>query len=283
MADDIDPTGSPYGDTDALTAAVYEELRALRGAHGRLTVEKFSRYPVLHQICGGRTVLDAFLVFERHLQRTIRKGDQYAVAAAISLAADLDTVTARLEEALGHFEDLNGQERNLRTARRWSDQGLHTIARDLVHLGDVQQRLGSELIEITLSGTRAGGVSMVMWQLTTRHREERAPLVRIWKYQAEPDAQQPPAITYDLDLVESPEATRGPFRVRRFDFALGVPTRRTLASIEAGVVIYRFTIEGRDAPLRAVSFQDDSDLSDFFSVRFAAYLTDATIELITVG
>lgn len=160
---------------------------------------------------------------------------------------------------------------------------MHTLATELVHLDDVQHRLVSELIEIVLSGTREDGVSMVIWQLTTRHHQERAPLVRIWKYRNEADAKKAQDITHDLDLIESPEASKGPFRVRRFDFSIGVPTRRTLASVAAGVVIYRFTIEGRDAPLRAVSFQDDSDLGEVYSVRFTARLTEATIEVVTTS
>jgi len=286
MANDIDPTGSPFGDTDALTAAVYKELRALRGAHGRLTPEKFSRYPVLHHVCGGRNVLDAFNVFTRHLERTIRQGDQYAVAAALSLTADQDTVMARFEDALGHFEDLNGQERNERTARRWSDRGMRTIATDLVHLGDVQLRLGSELIEIELSGSREAGIAMVLWQLTTRHREERAPLVRLgWVHATKRDGhhdhdEPDPSTLYDLDHVPCDEAAKGPFRLRRYEFPLDIPEKRSSAAAKAGDAVYRITIEGRDAPLRAVSFQDDSDLARAYSVKFTAYLTDATIEVV---
>jgi hypothetical protein len=44
--------------------------------------------------------------------------------------------------------------------------------------------------------------------------------------------------------------------------------------------VYRITIEGRDAPLRAVSFQDESNLGERLAVRFTAYLTDATIEVL---
>jgi hypothetical protein len=268
-----------FGDKEQLTTVVYEELIALRGSHGKLTVEKFSKYPALHLVCGGGDVLDAYLRFERELQRYIRRGHRNEVAAALSIIAPWETVLDRLEHVVSQF-DQDGPPRDQRTARRWSDQGMHTIATELVHLQDVQQRLGSELIEIQMSGTYEGGVSMVMWQLTTRHREERAPLIHIWKYRNATDAEPAQDISYDLDRVERPEATKGPFRLRRFDFSIGVPTRRTLTSAEVGSVIYRFSIEGRDAPLRAVSFQDDSDLGAVFTVRFTAYLTDATIELI---
>src|SRR5690242_1742277 len=150
----VGPLGTKFGDKEQLTTVVYEELIALRGEHGTLTVEKFSKYPALHLVCGGGDVLDAFLRFERELQRYIRQGDRNEVAAALSITAPHGTELARFEEVLGHFEDSGGRERHPRTARRWSDRGMHTIATEFVHLQDVQQRLGSELIEIELSGTR---------------------------------------------------------------------------------------------------------------------------------
>jgi hypothetical protein len=266
-----------FGDKEELTTVVLDELTDLRGAHGKLTVEKFSRYPTLHLVCGGGDVLDAFLVFERQLQRYIRHGTRNEAAAALSITADADTVTDRLVEVIGHFE---GDElsKDHRTARRWSDHGMHSIATALVHLGDVQQRLGSELIEIELSGTREGGVSMVIWQLTTRHREERAPLVRLWRF-SEKDADDQ-TTTHDLDQVAFREGSKGPFRLRRYDFALDIPRSLPVAAVKVGDPVYRITIEGRDAPLRAVSFQDDSDLGEVFTVRFTAYLTDATIDVV---
>lgn len=268
-----------FGDKEQLTTVVYEELTALRGAHGKLTAEKFSRYPTLHLVCGGGDGLDAFLVFERQLQRYIRQGNRNEVAAALSIAADADLVINRNLEVLAHFELPSGEERSERTARRWSDQGMHSVATDLVHLGDVQQRLGSELLTIELAGTREGGISLVIWQLTTRHRE-RAPLVRLWHYPRDDAGDRDTTTTYDLDQVESLEGSKGPFRLRGYTFKLEIPKNLTIARVNAGDTIYRISIEGRDAPLRAVSFQDDSALGEFFAIRFSAYLTDATIEVI---
>ena len=271
---------SDFGDKEQLTTVVHEELIALRGSHGKLTVEKFSTYPALHLVCGSGDVLDAFLIFERQLQRYIRHGTRNEAAAALSITADADTVTDRLVEVIGHFEG-DGLTKDQRTARRWSDQGMHAIATELVHLGDVQQRLGGELIEIALSGTREDGVSMVIWQLTTRHREERAPLVRLWRYK--PDDGDAQTTTYDLDQVEFREGTKGPFRLRLYEFTLDIPKDLPLAAVKTGDAVYRVTIEGRDAPLRAVSFQDDSDLRALGSIKFTAYLTDANIEVIKSG
>lgn len=271
--------GTEFGDKEQLTTVVHEELIALRGTHGKLAVEKFSKYPALHLVCGNGDVLDAFLMFERELQRYIRQGNRNEVAAALSIAAPWETVLRRLEAVIHHF-DPDGDGRDQRTARRWSDQGMHTIATELVHLGDVQQRLGSELITIELSGTREGGVTMVIWQLTTRHREERAPFVRLWHYPHEDADDQGTNATYDLDHVEFLESTKGPYRLRRNDVMLNIPKNLPLASVKAGDAVYRISIEGRDAPLRAVSFQDESNLGEVGAIRFTAYLTDATIEMV---
>ncbi|MGC4192926.1 MAG: hypothetical protein QM589_17410 [Thermomicrobiales bacterium] len=247
------------GDTEQLTSAVYGELVALRGAHGKLTVEKFSQYPSLQRVCSAGGVLNAFLRFERELERYVRHGGRNEVAAALSISAPWETVLERLEAVITHvYPDGDGPDQ--RTARRWSDQGMHTIATELVHLADVQQRLGSELITIELSGTYEGEITMAIYQLTTRHPEERAPLVRLWNYPQDDREEQDTTVTYDLDQVESLEGTKGPYRLRCYSFNLEIPKLLALASVKAGVLVYRITIEGRDAPLRAVSFQDESDL-----------------------
>lgn len=274
----VDTLASPLGDPEELTQAVHDELLALRHAPGRLTVEKFSQFPHLRRVCGDGDVLVAYLMFERELQRFIRRGNRYEAAAALSLLAPQDTVLARFEEVLGHFQVPDGPDSD-RTARRWSNRGMKAIAVELVHLADVQIRLGSELTTIELSGTYEDGVFMEMYQLTTRHTEERAPLVRVWHYQPDDTAEQDNTIEHDLDQVESQEGNKGPFRLRLFTFKLDRLKGLHKAPVKAGETVYRFTIEGRDAPLRAVSFQDGSDLSDFFTVRFTTYLTDANLEM----
>lgn len=274
----VGTTTSGLGDTEKLVEAVLEELLALRGAHGKLTVEKFSRYPNLRQVCGDSDELVAFLMFERELERYVRKGNRNEVAAALSISAPWETVLRRLEAVLDHLEP-DGDGRDQRTARRWSDQGMRVLATELVHLADVQIRLGSELTTIELSGEYEDGVSMEIYQLTTRHTEERAPLVHIWHYLPEDAAEQNNTIDYDLDQVDTPEGNKGPFRLRLFAFKLDKLKGLDKAPVNAGEVVYRFSIAGRDAPLRAVSFQDESNLDEFFTVRFTAYLTDATIEV----
>lgn len=269
---------SGLGSTEELVAAVHKELLALRSAHGTLSVEKFSRYPNLRRVCGDNDELVAFLMFERELQRFIRRGNRNEIAAALSIAAPWETVLDRLE-AVTHHLDPDGDGRDQRTARRWSDQGMHTIATELVHLADVQIRLGSELTTIELSGRYEDGIIIDVFQLTTRHTEERAPLVRIWHHPPDDAMEGDNIIVHDLDQVKSTEGTKGPFRLRHHAFRLDTLKGLDKAPVAASETVYRFTVEGRDAPLRAVSFQDESDLGDYFTVRFTAYLTDANIEM----
>lgn len=204
--------GTELSDRGALETAVHDELVALRGAHGRLTIQKFSHYEALRRVCGGGDLLDAFLMFERELKRYITQGNRYEAAAAISITADAEKVLDRLEYVVGHFE-ADGESRDQRTARRWSDEGLKTIATELVYLADVQGRLGGELLTIELAGTSEDGLSMVIWQLTTKHLPDRAPLVRFWQYRHDEVFEQDRSVMYDLDQVEAPEASGAPLRI----------------------------------------------------------------------
>ncbi len=167
--------GLERGDRGALETAVHEELVALRGAYGRLTIQKFNHYETLRRVCGGGDLFEAFMMFEREMRRYIAYGNHDETAAAISIMADADKVLDRLEEVAGHFEG-QGQSKDQRTARRWSDAGLKTIAAELVYLADVQGRLGGELLSIELGGTAEDSLSLVLWQLTAKRLPHRAPL-----------------------------------------------------------------------------------------------------------
>lgn len=133
-----------------LEAQVLSELLALRKAHGRLSIQKFSRFEVLRRVCGGDDLLDGFLLFQRELARYQRAGRNEA-AAALSLCSPADTVLDRLQLTA---EALSGEDwRDQRTARRWSDAGMPVIARDLVYFAQVAGRLGTETLSITLGGS----------------------------------------------------------------------------------------------------------------------------------
>ena len=271
--------GTERGDEDELIAAVYDELVALRGAHGKLTVQKFSQYPTLCRICGGGDLLDAFLDFERQLRRFITTGNRDEVAAALSIAAPTETVLDRLEEVASHFEE-TGQVRDQRTARRWSDRGLRTIATDLAHTADIRGRLGVELLTIEIAGTREAGLRLVVSHLTTRRLDERAPLVRFWKHEGDEVVEQSQGLTIDLDDLSVPEATNETYRLKRYHLQVELPEDLSTAEVDAGDALYSISLEGRDAPMRTVSFMDQSQLGDDLVLRFTTYRTIATVEVV---
>lgn len=277
--DDIDTIVSELGDTDALVAAVHKELVALRGAHGRLTVEKFSQYPALCLVCGGGDLLEAFLAFERELRRYTAEGNRNEVAAAVSITAPAETVLDRLEYVVGHFEE-DGGSRDQRTGRRWSDQGLTTIATETVHVAEVRGRLGSELLTIEISGSRAAGLHLVISQLTNKQLDERAPLVRFWKHQADDLVEQPESLTLDFDDYTAPEVTNDTYRLKRYHIMAELPADLSTADVDIGDALYSISLEGRDAPMRTVTFMDQSDLGDDLVLRFTTYRTIATVEIV---
>lgn len=267
------------GDRSALEQAVHDDLVALRGAHGRLTIQKFSHYEVLRRVCGGGDLYDAFMVFVREMQRYIDHGNRFEAAAALSITADADSVTDRLVEVIAHF---TGDElsKDQRTARRWGDAGLQTIAAELVYLADVQGRLGGELLSIELGGSAETGLSLVLWHLTAKHLPARAPLVRFWQYRHGDGLEPDRTMLYDLDQVVAPEEESAVYRLRRYDFRIDLPQNLAAAVVSAGEAVYRISIEDRDAPMRTVSFMDNSNLGQELAVRFTTYRTHASIEVI---
>lgn len=267
------------GDIDTLTRAVHDELVALRGAHGKLTVQKFSQYPALRRVCGGGDLLDAYLMFERELKRYTATGNRNEAAAAISISAQAETVLDRLELVVCHFE-AEGAVRDQRSGRRWSDQGLKTIATELVHMADVRGRLGQELVTIEISGTRATGLHLILWHLTKKQFDARAPLVRFWKHQGDDLIEQPQELTVDLGQVDAPGASNDTYRQKRYYILAELPAELGTGNVDAGDALYSISIEGPDAPMRTVSFLDQSQLGDDLVLRFTTYRTIATVELV---
>lgn len=266
-------------DLEALTRAVHGELVALRGARGRLTVQKFSQYPALRRVCGGDDLLDAYLMFERELRRYTDTGNRNEAAAAISISAPAETVLDRLEYVVSHFE-AEGPVRDQRSGRRWSNQGLRTIATDLVHMADVRGRLGQELVTIEIAGSRESGLLLVIWHLSKKHLDAHAPLVRFWKHQGDDLIEQPQELTVDLDQVDAPEASNDTYRQKRYRLLVELPAELSTANVDARDALYSISIEGPDAPMRTISFMDQSQLGDGLTLRFTTYRTIATVEVV---
>ncbi|MCO5216668.1 MAG: hypothetical protein M9953_11045 [Thermomicrobiales bacterium] len=271
---------SEFGDTDELIQSVHKELLALRAAHGRLTVEKFSQFPALILVFGGGDLLEAFLGFEREMRRYIAEGNRDAAAAAFSITAPADTVLDRLEYVVTEIEAEDGEFRDQRTGRRWSDRGIKTIAAEMVHVAEVRGRLGSELLTIEISGNWQEGLHLTISQLTNKALDERAPLVRFWKHQGDNLVEQSEGLTLDFDEYKAPEVANDMFRLKRYHIIAEIPDEIDDIKVDLGDTLYSISLEGRDAPMRTVTFVDTSDLGPGLDLQFTTYRTLATVEIV---
>lgn len=264
---------------EQLEAAILDELQALRSAHGTLTVQKFSAFPTLIRVCGGGDLLDAYLTFERELRRFVATGNRNEVAAALSIWADQDSVTARFEEVIGHFEDLDGKDRNQRSARRWSNAGLPTIAVDLAHTADIRGHLGVEMLTIEVTGTRTA-LALTVSHIMTRRMPEQAPLVEFWKYEDGEPVERTEGLTVNLAQVDAPEASNETYRLKRYTIVAELPDDLGEDEVDPGDPLYSISFENGDAPMRTVAFADESELGAGLTLRFTTYRTIATVEVI---
>lgn len=266
----------PIGDTTdeaeqraSLEQQVLTELLALRKAYGQLTVQKFSAFATLRQVCGGDDLLDAFLLFQRELARYQHSGRNEA-AAALSLSAPADTVLDRLQLTA---EALSPQDwRDQRTARRWSDAGMPIIARDLVYFAQVAGRLGTETLSIQLGGSGTS-LMVIIDQMTNSDLPAKAPLIQVWHY---PSSNSPRELTLDLEQIASPQVSRDGLTMRRHRLALDLPDAQAAEPDDA---ILAVSITGQDAPMRTVFYQDHSHLAPGLHTRMTTYRTIVMVEV----
>lgn len=262
---------------EQLTRLVLGELLTLRSKPGRLTIHKFAELQTLRRVCGGGDLLDAFLMFQRELDRLRQDGDRDVAAAAWSLTAEADTVLDRLQLTA---EALSGDEwRDQRTARRWSDHGMPVLADQLAYIAELQGRLGQELLSIELHDSEdESRLHVVIDQLVSAHLPATAPLVRLWTY---PYGDNPHEADLDIDLEAhgSRTVTKDGQSMRRHKLDVPIPD---LATIGAGQLALSLSVEGRDAPMRTVFFVDFTTPATDRMVRFAAYRTIATIDVSAV-
>ncbi|MGC4191957.1 MAG: hypothetical protein QM589_12470 [Thermomicrobiales bacterium] len=263
---------------DELVASVHDELLALRSAHGKLTVQKFSAFPTLVRVCGGGDLLDAYLTFERELRRYETTGNRDEVAAAISITAPRATVLERFVEVLGHYEDVSGKDREQRTARRWSDRGMPRIAADLAHMADIRGHLGVEILTIAIAGSRQA-LTLTVDHFMTKRLVEQAPLIRFWRYEGGDPVEQSAGLTVDLAHVMAPEAANAMYRLKRYTIVAELPDDLGEAEVDPGDPLYSISFENGDAPMHTVAFTDDSELGAGLTTRFTTYRTIATVEV----
>lgn len=270
--------GEDIDDHDELVRRVHEELIALRGQTGKLTVQKFGQFDVLRRVCGGGDLLDAYLMFEREMKRYVSTAGRNEAAAAISITAPAETVLDRLEHVVGALPQ-DGKLRDQRTARRWSDTGLVTIASDLVYMAEVQGRLGREIMSIEISGDEQQGLVLTIDQMSNAALPSRAPLMRVWHYK-EDDEPEERALDVDVDLdhVESTTVQNDEYLMARHHVQVALPTGYEARQTEGK--LFSVSIEGRDAPMRTVSIQERSGFSEGLVVEVTVY---RTIVMVDVG
>ena len=261
-------------DPDALADAVHRELVDLRGARGRFTIEKFTGYPVLRRVCGGGDLLDGFLTFERELRRYAISAGRDEAAAALSIQAPAETVLDRLEHVVAALPQ-DGQLRDQRTARRWSDRGLRTIAGDLVHLAEVQGRLGRELLAIEVTGDGRDGLLVTIDQMTALTLPAKPPLVRVWHYD-EDGATTEAGVDVDLREIPSALARDMKYEMRRFRLLVEMPGH--LHGRVPGSKLLGVSVEGRDAPTRTTSLHAALTPGATGQVTFSVYRTLVAID-----
>jgi hypothetical protein len=265
--------GEDLGSDAELIPLIEDELFALRGERGILSPQKLAAHPNLVRVCGGGDLLDAYLMFERELRRYENAGRNEA-AAAISISAPADTVLDRLEHAVGALPQ-DGKLRDQRTARRWSDEGIRTIASDLVYMARVQGRLGTELLAIEIRGDETAGLQLVIDQMTSDGLVARAPLIRLWQYvDDEPEERQ---LSVDLDEIPAAAATKNGYTMRRHRLMVEVPEA---PKTREDTMLLGVSVEGRDAPMRTVAVEDRSSLAAPYGLRLNVYRTIISVELL---
>lgn len=250
------------------------ELFKIRSAKGRLTPQKLAGYETLVQILGAEDLLDAFMAFRRELRRYAETANRNEAAAALSIMVDQETVLDRLQETAARLDPdaLPDQ----RSARRWSDAGMPALARDLVYMAEVQGRLGREMLSIGVELNADGNLIVTVQQLLQTDMPARAPELSLWAMDAHGD---PHELSIDLEQFPASEATRGDYRMRvqRVSIAVDLLDRVTP---EQGLTL---AVTGRDAPMRAISFEPTVTAIPGLRMAFSAYRTRAAVELTREG
>lgn len=261
-------------DRAALTQRVKDELVEIRSAKGRLTPQKLASYHALVHILGADDLLDAFMAFRRELRLYAESANRNEAAAALSILVDRDNVLDRLQETATRLspDDLHDQ----RSARRWSDAGIPVLARDLVYMAEVQGRLGREMLSIGVDLDNDGNLVVTVQQLLQADVRARAPELSLWAMDAHGD---PHELAIDLERFPASEASRGDYRMRTQRVAISVDLLDRVTP-DQGLTL---AVTGRDAPMRAISFEPATTSIPGLQIAFSAYRTRAAVEVTREG
>ncbi|MCO5216666.1 MAG: hypothetical protein M9953_11055 [Thermomicrobiales bacterium] len=258
---------TPVEESEALTQAVHKELIALRGAFGKLNLQKFSQYPTLREVSGGNDLTDDFLVFKRELERMVAESNRNEAAAALSILAPADLLLDRLEYVVEHFEDDSGEARDQRTGRRWSDRGMPNVATDLVRLARLAGLLGRESLNIELSGD-PGHFFLSIWYRYSIELRAKPPQLNILDFSREDG---PKDQIVDLDRYRTMDREDDGFRAQQYHVPITLPDNLTHPDITGTETVVTMALRTKWAPMRTMLFVDKSDLGRELRAVYSAH------------
>ena len=257
-------------DEQAMVDDVKRCLIRLRGDHGRLTVHKFARYPLLVQILGDGDLMDGFVALMRELDR-LKRGNKYEAAVAWSITADADAVIDRLQLTVDALAV--GEEKDQRTGRHWSDRGMDGVARDLVAFAAMRGHSGRDLIGIAVNGGSKRLVVQIV-QVASVNLARRSPLVTI---QVSPDRADRKVSEVDLEVVK-PDVLEvdGDLETCRHIVRVDLPAY----TYQPGERLMSISLTARRTPTPIFFLENHSEIDPTLRLTFAVNRTLVVTELI---
>lgn len=254
-------------DIGVLIQSVLKELIALRGAFGKLNVQKFSLYPTLRAICGGNDLNDDYLVFAREMERIAAESNRDEAAAALSITAQEDLMLYRLLYVVEHFPNDTGEVRDQRTGRRWSDRGMPNVATDLVHRATLAGWLGRESLNVELSGDFERLV-MSIWYEFSDGLTPKTPQLNILDLSREDG---PKDQLVDLVQYKTSDNQNDGSRVQQYNVQIMLPENLIHPEDTDSETILTLDLSTKWAPMRTMLFVDKADLGANVRSVFSAY------------
>lgn len=264
---DKDAVDALFEDTETLIQAVHKELIVLRGAFGKLNLQKFSQYPVLRAVSGGNDLTDDYLVFKREMERLVAESNRNEAAAALSILAPADLLLDRLEYVVEHFQDDSGEARDQRTARRWSDRGMLVVATDLVRSATLSGWFGRESLNIELSGNPAQ-FFLSIWYGFSEELRASPPQLNILDFSREDG---PKDQLVDLEQYRILDREDDGFRAQQYHVPISLPENLTDPDLTGTETVITMAIRTKWAPMRTMLFVDKSDLGQELRSVYSAH------------
>eukprot|EP01133_Synstelium_polycarpum_P022667 gene22667-27184_t len=260
---------SEVSDEQEMVDAVKRSLIRLRGEHGRLTVHKFARHPLLVQLLGDGDPMDGFIALIRELDR-LKRGNKYEAAVAWSITADADAVIDRLQSTVDALAV--GEGKDQRTGRHWSDRGMDSVARDLVAFAAMRGHSGRDLIGIAVNGGSKRLVIQIV-QVASVNLARRSPFVTI---QVAPDRADTKVSEIDLETVKPDTLeTDDDVETRRHTVTIVIPD----IGLMPGESLVSVSLQARRSPTPVFFLEDHLETSPPVRLTFSVHRTLVTADL----